>query len=349
MIICVYNIMEKDVFKYIEQKNDSFPSYRIKQVFQGMFDPKNSSWDDVLTLPKNWREQLKQTPWIVLKQKSLSGRGSDTCKALLTTHDNQHIESVLMPNSRGDYTICLSAQIGCAMGCRFCATGAMGFKRNLSVCEIFDQYRFWQKYLHENESQKRISNLVFMGMGEPLANYENVKQAINTILEYTDIGSTKITVSTVGLLPVLSNLLSDNDWPPVRLAVSLHAPDEETRKKIMPSCVHGFHKKLAAWTHEYAKHKGNRNRYLTFEYIMIDDVNDSDDHARQLAAYFNTTAAKKINLIPYNQAVGSFRSSSRERIKKFQKILCDNNIDVTVRQSLGSDITAACGQLAGRL
>ncbi len=356
------------------------PSYRRAQIECAVFDPALTGWDQVSTLPKAMRETLeREVPWmsVSLAASFVSKRG-DTVKALLATHDGQRFESVLMANRRGQWTICVSSQIGCAMKCTFCATGAMGLKRSLSAEEIADQYRVWRQYLAEHNdelthgtadivggdesdddedaapsspdtlrSSQRISNVVFMGMGEPLANYENVKKAIAMWLSYTDLGSTRITVSTVGVLPQLEKLLTDPTWPPVRIAISLHSANQERRKEIVPTTAPRFLEKLADWAKRYEELHGNRRHHVTFEYTLLSGVNDTPELARELAAYVTKTGATKVNVIPWNPVFGKpFERSQRDRIDAFKKILRDKGVTITERKTMGDDIAAACGQLA---
>jgi adenine C2-methylase RlmN of 23S rRNA A2503 and tRNA A37 len=175
-------------------------------------------------------------PWDLYKDfKITSSQQKDVFKALLILNDDSKIETVLMKNVRGSWTICISTQVGCPLKCSFCATGKMGFVRDLNSDEIIDQHRFWQKFLvNEIESSEKITNLVIMGMGEPLLNYLNVREAINIILKYTEIGKNHITLSTIGIISELNNLLKDPLWPGVRIAVSLHSADYRTRKNWYP-------------------------------------------------------------------------------------------------------------------
>ena len=296
------------------------------------------------------RETLKDNiQWMSCSPvQTLSSNAGDTHKVVLKGEDDLLFESVLMANKREQWTICVSSQIGCAMGCTFCATGTMGLKRNLSSDEIADQYRFWKEFLRERpELPQRISNVVFMGMGEPLVNVENVKDAIRQWMDHTDMGPTKITVSTVGVLPVLDQILTDPDWPAVRIAISLHSPEEESRREIVPTTAPKFHERLAAWTHEYQKVHGNRRHHVTFEYTLIAGVNDNAEEAARLVRFVQTTSAVKVNVIPLNPVSGKeFSASSRKGIEEFKAVLLNAGIDVTERRTMGQDIAAACGQLA---
>lgn len=324
------------------------PAFRSRQVAASLFRPDWHSWEEVTVLSKDWRLRLEQdVQWMSLTQVALlQSTKKDTFKAILETADGKRIETVLMENARGFWSICVSSQVGCAMACTFCATGKMGFTRNLSADEIIDQYRFWMYFLGQrNDLEQRISNVVYMGMGEPLANYENVKQSLAAFLEYTDMGPTRLTVSTVGLIPMLRKLLSDDAWPQVRLAVSLHSADIETRMNIMPSSYPKFLDDLAAWTREYFAKFDSRRRHLTFEYIMLAGVNDTPAHADKLITFARKVGKVKINLIPYNDTKSRYATSESTALIAFEKRLLDARIDITRRRTMGADIAAACGQL----
>lgn len=295
-----------------------------------------------MTIPAGMRERLSVIPWmsVELVQMQVSGNG-DTHKALLRVEGDKQIETVLMKNPRGAWTICVSSQVGCAMRCGFCATGKMGLTRSLTADEIVDQYRFWKHF----KIAERISNIVYMGMGEPLANYEAVKESLNTLLARTDLGKTRITVSTVGVLPRLEQILTDRGWPHVRLAVSLHSAIEQTRKLIVPTSYDDFLPKLENWAKRYLAQFGNRRHHLTFEYVMLKCVNDTPAHARALALFVNRIGHVRVNLIPYNLTGVAFERSPDAAIDAFLAELDDRGVVATRRRTMGSDIAAACGQL----
>lgn len=261
-------------------------------------------------------------------------------KALLQLQDGGLIETVLMENSKGNSTICVSSQVGCPVGCAFCNTGKMGLKRNLTKEEIIDQYRFWM-YKENN-----ISNIVFMGMGEPFLNYENVRNAIIDILKYTEIGKNHIVVSTVGVMDKLDNILNDELWSNVRLAISLHSAVNETRKKLIPIHTDKFFKDLTEWSEKYHKKFGGRNLYLSIEYTLLGEVNDSFEEAKALINFLKKIERVKVNLISYNQTVCGFRPAKEKYILKFQELIKKAGFVCTLRKSLGADIYGACGQLA---
>lgn len=327
------------------------PKYRVEQIEEALFQPKIRCFQDISSIPALLRETLhRNLSWMLLTPKTLlRSRERKTFKSLLETEDKKYIESVLMKNARGTWTLCISSQVGCAMNCAFCSTGKMGFSRNLSADEILDQYRHWMYFLEDqnNISEKRITNIVFMGMGEPLANYQNVKSSINTILNCTDIGPTRIIVSTVGILSQMEKLLLDPDWPNVRLAISLHSANPEIRKKIIPSTSQDFFPRLKKWAGLFRDTEKSRRRHLTLEYILLKDANDSIEDARQLAVLCRQLPIRiKVNIIPYNKTVRtSFAQSVSEKQLAFQKTLQKNGITATIRASMGEDISAACGQL----
>lgn len=324
------------------------PSFRLKQLEEALFSPAFQGFADVSTIPLSMREVVvKELAWFSITEVQVfESVKKDTFKAVVETVDGKRVETVLMKNARNQWTVCVSSQVGCAMACTFCATGTMGFTRNLSSDEIIDQVRFWNQFLEKRpELERRISNVVFMGMGEPLANYDNVKETLRLLLTYTDIGMTRITVSTVGLLPMLDKVLRDESWPAVRLAVSLHSADSETRKNIMPSSYDGFLDTLVEWTEKYFEKFESRRRHLTFEYVMLSKINDTEDHAKALIRFAQRVGKVRINLIPYNFTGSVYRDSLPGDFMRFQKQLEDAGVVVTRRRTMGDDIAAACGQL----
>ena len=278
------------------------PPYRLKQIREAYFT--RSSWDTATTLSKPLRLALKREfVWMsVTPTKVLRSRADGTLKALLTFADGQMIETVLMPNARDQWTVCLSTQVGCGMACTFCATGTMGFMRHLSVDEIVDQVRFWR--IHE--PRLPISNLVFMGMGEPLANYSAVKHALEIFIHDMKIGPTRMTISTVGVMRALERLLNDETFPPVRLALSIHAGTDPTRSRIVPTHRATSMKQLKQWVMAYLAKHGNRRHYITLEYVMLWGVNDQPEEARALVKLFGSLSRQvKLNLIPWNPMAGA--------------------------------------------
>ena len=324
------------------------PQWRLGQFEAALFHEGWRGWKDASMLSLASRETCeKQIPWLSCKEVCvLESAKKDTYKAIVEVAGGHRVETVLMRNARGYWTVCVSSQVGCAMACTFCATGKMGFLRNLTSDEIVDQYRFWKLFLDARANlEQRISNVVFMGMGEPLANYDNVREAIGLLLKYTDMGPTRITVSTVGLVPMLEHILNDLAWPPVRLAVSLHSADSKTRQAIMPTSYEGFLEKLADWTKRYFMKFGSRRRHLTFEYVMLSGVNDMQLHAEALAKFSSSIGKVRVNLIPYNFTGSKYIQSQKKAMDMFQEMLERKDVIVTRRRTMGEDIAAACGQL----
>ncbi len=326
------------------------PPFRLRQAEEALYSGHFGSWEEVSTLSKTLRRRISASvPWNTLSDTIVLGStAGDSWKAALRTEDGMMLESVLMRNARGHLTACVSTQIGCAMNCAFCSTGKMGFTRNLSSDEVVDQVRFFVRYVGENGIEGEITNVVFMGMGEPLANYESVREALRILTEKMGIGLSRITVSTVGILPALRRLLDDSEWPNVRLAISLHAVDEAVRKRIMPSTSEGFIRELVSFARDYARRFPERRRHLTLEYLLLSGVNDSADDCRKLAKLAHTMGRVRVNLIPYNATDSGFFGSGDEATGRFREALERASITVTVRKSLGGDIAAACGQLAGK-
>jgi 23S rRNA (adenine2503-C2)-methyltransferase len=336
-----------------QQLNQLFPdlpSYRKTQMIEALFSPLISGWNDISNLPKAMKETLAaELPWMsTTLVKMDEGNDQDVFKATLGLAGGHIIETVLMKNRREAWTVCVSSQVGCAMRCAFCATGKLGLTRSLLADEIIDQYRFWVGFLKNRaDLSAPITNIVFMGMGEPMANYHEVRDTLNLLLTHTRIGKTHITVSSVGVLPRLEEMLNDEQWPHVRMAISLHSAHEETRMKLMPSSYTGFHERLEKWAHDYLEKFGNRRHHLTFEYVMLHGVNDTKKDAQELASYANRIENVRVNLIPYNVTGAEFQSSKPETIEKFKSILESCGVTVTIRKSFGTDFNAACGQLAG--
>jgi len=314
--------------------------YRTRQIRKCLYQFGCVSFDDMTTLSRNFRQKLSEIarisrPQIVKVQESRDG----TKKALLRLDDGLFIESVLIPG-KNNWTICVSTQAGCAMDCKFCLTARQGFKRNLNSSEIVGQILCLRDDLPECPD---IKNIVMMGMGEPLANYENVVKAIKNLTCDFGLGfsNRKVTVSTCGLAPQIIRLGKDIC---INLAVSLNAHENETRNKLMP-----VNKKfpLEDLLDACKKYPMPGRRLLTFEYILIDGVNASVQDAKKLAALLKGQRCK-LNLIVFNEYPGtSFRSPSPKTVEAFQQTLIDHHYTTMLRASKGSDILAACGQLSG--
>lgn len=327
--------------EWLEQQK--LPQYRFTQIQEAWYS--KTGWNEVTTLSKDIRETLEKIfSWSSIASANVHTSAKDeTEKALLVLGDGEKIETVLMPNAKGEYTVCISSQVGCGMGCTFCATGTMGLQRQLTADEIVDQVRFWKF----TQPSKRISHIVFMGMGEPLANYDAVKMAATICIEKLGVAPTHIIVSTVGIPVQLQKLLTDEDFPPVRIAFSLHAGTDETRQRIVPSHSSFSMQKIFDWASAYIQKKGNRRHHLTFEYVMLSGVNDAPSEAKALVKRFLPIQHRiKFNLIPWNPINTQMHRSSESSLHVFQKILQDAGFIATIRYSKGLDIDAACGQLA---
>jgi len=332
------------------------PRYKYDQIWQGKFDPRFNSYADITTLSKDLREKASDLPWLTTKLIYLQKSETDnTEKALLQLSDEEAIETVLMGRiNKKDtreqemrYTVCLSTQVGCPMGCVFCATGMLGFKRNLTVEELVDQFRFWQKYLREQNGGE-IENIVLMGQGEPLLNYDNVKEALNIFIKFGKIGPSKITMSTCGVVAGMNKMIEDKDFPPVRFALSLHSAIPEIRKKLMPSHVDNFFDFLIEWSKKYHVKFKSRTHFVGLEYAFLSGINDDNKNLKELIKLASKLGLTRINLIPYNDTTGMFIGSPNEVLKKWQEELMKKGFTVTIRLSQGQDIAAACGQLSNK-
>lgn len=303
-------------------------------------------------LPVSLREILAKNACMEqLQLQTLLTAKDQTVKALMQLPSGRKIETVLIPSLDSDgnahrLTVCVSSQVGCAMGCTFCATGRMGFQENLTCGQIVDQVSSMREIAHERFGRD-ISNVVFMGMGEPLLNYNAVLASLE-ILTHPDairLSPKRITVSTVGLARRIRDLA--NDAPKIGLAVSLHAPDESKRSSIMP-INRSEATDLAALESAMKYHTTTTGRRLTFEYCLFRGFNDSDSDARALARLCHRVRAK-VNLIMYNSVPGiDFERTSEARLNEFMAHLSARGVTVTVRRSRGADIAAACGQLANQ-
>ncbi len=318
--------------------------FRNEQILRWLYARRARSFDEMTDISKPTRQLLDahftiMPPMISRVETSVDG----SRKYLFVLKDGNTIESVLIPE-RDHYTLCISTQVGCAMGCRFCMTGKNGLTRNLSKAEILDQVQGAADEIPEDAP--RLTNIVLMGMGEPLANYENVRRAID-IMTDNRIGlgfsHRRITLSTAGIVPRMKDLARDTK---IRLAVSLNASNNETRDMLMPINKKYPLEKLIAACVEYSLAPRDK---ITFEYILIKDVNDRIEDARRLAKLLRPVKAK-INLIPFNEHPESeFKRSEQAVIEAFQAELLQKHYTANIRWSKGADISAACGQLRGKV
>jgi 23S rRNA (adenine2503-C2)-methyltransferase len=332
--------------------------FRARQLQKWVHQRNTSCFEDMTDLARDFRAQLTelcvvQAPSVLTQQRSSDG----TRKWLFDVGQGNAIESVFIPeDDRG--TLCISSQAGCNVGCRFCSTGHQGFNRNLTAAEIIGQL-WWARHelLKDIDSSRLsagdkiadtrvISNVVMMGMGEPLLNYDPVVTAVRLMLDDNAYGLSRrrVTVSTSGVVPMMDRLSQDC---PVALAVSLHAPNDALRDQLVPLNKKYPLAELLAACERYLEFAPRD--FITFEYVMLDGVNDSDQHARELIELVRRVHCK-LNLIPFNPFPGSgLKRSAATRIKTFAQILSDAGIVTTVRKTRGDDIDAACGQLAGEV
>lgn len=331
---------------------ETAPPFRLRQFFHDFCGRGLRSWKDVTAWPGTLRDNFEKTLAVstILNSQLFSSAQKTVFKAALELIDGVNIETVLLPNPKKQWTVCVSTQAGCALKCVFCATGALGLVRNLDPLEVAEQVVFWKKFLEKSDFEyTRISNVVLMGMGEPLLNLEAVKTAIHLWTEYGEIGPNQITLSTVGLFPAMEAILTDPSWIPVKIAISLHSADDKVRKQLMPAHQESYFEKLKAWCHRYETTLGGRTRPLTFEYVMLSGVNDSSGDAKKLVQFLRGLQRIKVNLIPWNASPDfPWKSSPEAVMLDFQKQLNASGITVTLRKSLGHDIAAACGQLVMR-
>ena len=327
------------------------PAYRITQLLEWLYVRRATSWDAMKNLPKSLREKLNtafslQTPELIRKQ----GSPDTTHKFLWRLADHSLVESVLIPANPALYgddsdrhTLCISTQVGCAYGCKFCASGLDGWKRNLQPHEIIEQVLSVERACAKpNDPARTVDNIVVMGMGEPLANYDNLLKALKILNAPWGggIGARKITISTSGLAPQIRKLAEEPMQ--FRLAISLHGATDEVRARIMPVNKKYPLKELINACEEYQSKKG---RMMTLEYILIAGVNDSIEQTRPLASIARKVFAK-VNLIPYNTVEGlKWERPSEEVCENFLEALEKQKVTATLRREKGHDIDAACGQL----
>lgn len=322
--------------------------FRAVQLIKWIHQQGVDDFAQMSNLSKSLREELAKiaeirAPEVVQDQHSSDG----THKWLLRLEDGNCIEAVFIPeSSRG--TLCISSQVGCALDCTFCSTARQGFNRNLSVAEIIGQLWLAKKLLQADPMTDRvISNVVFMGMGEPLLNYNNVIDAIHLILDDNAYGLSKrrVTVSTSGVVPALDRLTDNVD---IALAVSLHAPNDELRNQLVPLNRKYPIAELLKACNRFLARKAARER-ITMEYVLLDGVNDTDAHAYELIKVLKNTPSK-VNLIPFNPFPQTrYKCSSQKRINRFHDILASAGLITMTRKTRGDDIDAACGQLAGKV
>ena len=320
--------------------------FRAQQILKWIYQLNTDDFERMSNLSRSLRARLAEDACVALPE-VVSDRdsGDGSRKWLLRLSDGNCIETVYIPE-RGRGTLCVSSQVGCGLNCSFCSTARQGFNRNLTTAEIIAQVVIAARLLATGEADARpITNVVMMGMGEPLLNFDNVVAAMNLMRDDLAFGLSKrrVTLSTAGLVPELDRLRERCD---VSLAVSLHAPDDTLRNELVPLNRKYPIRELLAACRRYVA--GEARRRVTFEYVMLEGVNDSDEHARALIRLLRDMPAK-VNLIPFNPFPAThYRRSPPERIAAFRNLLMAAGLTTITRKTRGGDIDAACGQLAGR-
>lgn len=333
----IYDLTLKELEDYFISINEK--TFRAVQLYEGLYKKRYTTFDEMTNISKELREKLKNTFSInkiklVIKQES-----KEVNKYLFELEDHNKIESVLMFHDYG-ISICVSSQVGCNMSCAFCESGRLKKVRDLKAYEIVQQI-----LLIEEDIKQRISHIVVMGIGEPFDNYDNVMRFVKIVNcgKGIDIGSRHITISTCGLISGIKKFMKEEGQ--VNLAISLHAPNDELRNKLMKVNKAYPIKDLIEVVKEYLK---QTNRRVTFEYIMLEDINDSEKEALELVNLLKGINCY-VNLIPYNETENiGFKRTKKWKILQFYDILKSNNINVTIRKEFGSNVDAACGQLRAK-
>lgn len=331
-------------------KTAGAPSYRLDQVRRAVFSEAASSFEDIAVLPADLRRSL--TDSVPFMSHSLDcvkvsddGRAH---KALLKLADGKVVETVLLRPSPSRWTTCISCQVGCAVGCTFCATGLMGFSRNLTPEEVTDQVLFWKQYMRREGLEGRLDNVVYMGMGEPFHCYDVVADSLKTLMDQKlfGIGARHISVSTSGLAPQIERFA--DDFPQVNLALSLHSADDALRARLVP--VNKAYP-LAKLSKALGVYLSKTRRKVFLEYVLLRGENDRPGDAEKLVDFVKATGPVEllhVNLIIFNQTDTPHAATPEENARQFQQYLFSAGIPATVRQNLGRDIQGACGQLIAK-
>ncbi|PKM91403.1 23S rRNA (adenine(2503)-C(2))-methyltransferase RlmN [Candidatus Falkowbacteria bacterium HGW-Falkowbacteria-1] len=315
------------------------PNFRLKQSIKLVFQDLIEDWNEASVFSLDLRNELIEKVSLKIEADMFLSDDKKSGKAIIKLKDDLKVETALMSHKNGRNTICVSSQIGCPLACKFCSTGQMGFKRNLDHNEILLQVLFWSRYLKARN--EKVTNIVFMGMGEPFLNYNNVFLAIKFLndKDFFNISSRKISISTVGLIREIKKMAGEKYR--VNLAISLHASNDKTRNRLIPNAESDSIAKILEAVDFYIKKTG---RKVMFEYLMIKDVNDSFKDAKSLATLMRKPLYF-VNLIKYNEN-GAFKSSDDKIIKNFKNILQKEKVEVIERYRINQDVLGACGQLA---
>ncbi len=343
-----------DLYRFLPEEMEKlvidmgYPRYRADQILLPLYYKFPKTISDIKQLPKKLIIDLIESGYTIGSAKEthrVVSEDGDTTKLLLNLSNNNSVETVLMqyePTKIGGHprsTICVSTQIGCAMGCVFCATGQMGFETNLKAEDIISQVIHFEEILRERG--EHVTNLVFMGMGEPMANYDEMIRAVKILTHPRGfgLGQRHITISTIGIKSGIEKLAEENLQ--IGLAISLHAPTNELRKKLVPTATSNSVEEIIESGHNYFKKTGRR---VTFEYALMSGINDSPEIANNLAKLLQGNGSH-VNLIPINPTAGDFKRPSNNRVHEFERILSNAGVNCTIRIEKGTEISAACGQL----
>ena len=343
-----------DLYRFLPEEMEKlvidmgYPRYRADQILLPLYYKFPKKISDIKQLPKKLIEELNDGGYTIGSAQEthrVVSEDGDTTKLLLNLTNEQSVETVLMqyePTKIGGHprsTICVSTQIGCAMGCVFCATGQMGFETNLKAEQIISQVIHFEEILRQRG--EHVTNLVFMGMGEPMANYDEMIRAVKILTHPRGfgLGQRHITISTIGIKSGIERLADENLQ--IGLAISLHAPTNDLRKKLVPTATPNSVEEIIESGHNYFKRTGRR---VTFEYALMDGINDSPDIANNLAKLLQGNGSH-VNLIPINPTAGDLKRPSNNRVHDFERILSKAGINCTIRIEKGTEISAACGQL----
>ena len=343
-----------DLYRFLPEEMEKlvidmgYPRYRSDQILLPLYYKFPKKISDIKQLPKKLIEELNDAGYTIGSAKEMHrvvSEDGNTTKLLLNLTNEKSVETVLMqyePTKIGGHprsTICVSTQIGCAMGCVFCATGQMGFETNLKAEHIISQVIHFEEILRQRG--EHVTNLVFMGMGEPMANYDEMIRAVKILTHPRGfgLGQRHITISTIGIASGIEKLADENLQ--IGLAISLHAPTNDLRKKLVPTATANSVEEIIESGHAYFKKTGRR---VTFEYALMNEINDSPDIAHKLAKLLRGNGSH-VNLIPINPTAGDFKRPSNNRVHEFERILSKAGINCTIRVEKGTEISAACGQL----
>ncbi len=328
----------------IERTIKDLPAYRRAQIYRALFVHAYDSWEKATDLPAALREQLRKTAPLAIESQFFESKDGRTTKALTRLDDQHYTETVLM-RSASRNTVCVSTQVGCPMGCVFCASGTNGLTRNLTFEEIVGQVLLFERVLKAEEAG--VTNIVFMGIGEPFLNYDNLSAAIKFLNrpDTLNIGARRFSISTCGITSGIKRLSGENELP-VNLAVSLHSAIDEKRVKLMPE---GRQSPVAVLAASLKQYFAKTKRKIMLEYVLLAGVNTSYEDAMALREFINAVgAAYVVNLIPLNASVSGYSAPSGREVSEFKNYLDELQINHVQRFAFGAEIKAACGQLAGR-